>query len=89
MIQFDHVSKIYGQRAVVDDISFKINKGEFITLLGTSGSGKTTTLKMINHLLEPSKGRFPLRAKTYRGLTRLNTAAILVMWFKKSGFSPI
>ena len=57
MIQFDHVSKIYGQRAVVDDISFKINKGEFITILGTSGSGKTTTLKMINRLLEPSKGK--------------------------------
>ncbi|MGT2928768.1 ABC transporter ATP-binding protein [Streptococcus dentasini] len=57
MIQFDHVSKVYNDKTVVDDVTFTIEKGEFITILGSSGSGKTTTLKMINRLIEPSKGR--------------------------------
>lgn len=57
MISFDHVSKVYGDKAVVDDISLAIDKGEFITILGTSGSGKTTTLKMINKLITPSSGQ--------------------------------
>lgn len=57
MIQFDHVSKVYQEKAVVDDISLSIQEGEFITILGTSGSGKTTTLKMINRLIEPTAGK--------------------------------
>ncbi len=57
IIHFDHVSKLYNGKAVVDDVSFTIEKGEFITILGSSGSGKTTTLKMINRLIEPSKGK--------------------------------
>lgn len=56
IIQFDHVSKLYDGKAVVDDINFTIEKGEFITILGTSGSGKTTTLKMINKLITASQG---------------------------------
>ncbi len=56
IIQFDHVSKLYDDKAVVDDINFTIEKGEFITILGTSGSGKTTTLKMINKLITASQG---------------------------------
>lgn len=55
MIQFDHVSKIYQDKAVVDDISLTIQEGELITILGTSGSGKTTTLKMMNRLVEDRK----------------------------------
>ncbi|CQR25733.1 choline/proline/glycine betaine ABC uptake transporter ATP-binding protein [Streptococcus varani] len=57
MIQFDHVSKIYQDKAVVDDISLTIQEGELITILGTSGSGKTTTLKMMNRLVEATSGK--------------------------------
>ncbi|MFD0845253.1 ATP-binding cassette domain-containing protein [Streptococcus saliviloxodontae] len=56
MIKFEHVSKSYQNKTVVDDISLTIDQGEFITILGTSGSGKTTTLKMLNRLIEPTKG---------------------------------
>ena len=42
---------------MVDQISLSIQKGEFITILGTSGSGKTTTLKMINRLIDPTSGQ--------------------------------
>lgn len=68
MIQFDHVSKYYQERAVVDDISLTIQEGEFITILGTSGSGKTTILKMINRLIEPSQGKIFFDGQDIAGL---------------------
>ena len=44
IIAFQEVSKIYQEKTVVDQVSLAIHKGEFITILGTSGSGKTTTI---------------------------------------------
>ena len=55
-IQFEHVSKIYGEVAAVHDISFAIAPGTLVTLLGPSGCGKTTTLRMIAGLELPSRG---------------------------------
>lgn len=55
-IQFQHVQKKYGQMVIIPDLSFEIKTGEFITILGSSGSGKTTTLKMTNQLLKPTDG---------------------------------
>ena len=57
MIQFENVSKVYGEKTVVQPLDVSIQKGEFITILGTSGSGKTTLLKMINKLIEPTTGK--------------------------------
>jgi osmoprotectant transport system ATP-binding protein len=56
MISFQNVIKNFGNRKAVDDISFEVKEGENIVLLGTSGSGKTTTLRMINRLTEASSG---------------------------------
>lgn len=56
MIEFKHVSKKYGNKIAVDDVSFKINEGEFFVLIGPSGCGKTTTLKMINRLIPLTGG---------------------------------
>ncbi len=56
MIEVKNLTKSLNQGKVVDDISFTAKKGETIIILGTSGSGKTTTLKMINHLISPDKG---------------------------------
>src|SRR5665213_2492290 len=57
MIRIDQLSKSFGQTTAVDNISFEVNEHENMVLLGTSGCGKTTTLKMINRLIEPSSGR--------------------------------
>lgn len=57
MIELRQVSKSYGEKTVVDKVNLTIEKGEFVTILGTSGSGKTTILKMMNRLLEPSEGQ--------------------------------
>lgn len=56
MIKFEAVSKLYGDKKAVDNVSFNINEGEFFVLIGPSGCGKTTTLKMINRLIPLSEG---------------------------------
>lgn len=58
MIEFQHVSKFYkGGKVAVDDINLSFDKGEFICFIGTSGSGKTTSMRMINRMTDPSKGK--------------------------------
>lgn len=58
LIEFQHVSKIYkGNKIAVDDINLSFDQGEFICFIGTSGSGKTTSMRMINRMTDPSKGK--------------------------------
>ncbi len=56
MIALEQVSKLYRQTKAVDNISFTVNEGQTVVLLGTSGCGKTTTLRMVNRLIDPSAG---------------------------------
>jgi osmoprotectant transport system ATP-binding protein len=56
MISVQQLSKHYGNIKAVDQISFEVNEHENLILLGTSGCGKTTTLKMLNRLIEPTSG---------------------------------
>ncbi|AMR31249.1 glycine/betaine ABC transporter ATP-binding protein [Mucilaginibacter sp. PAMC 26640] len=56
MIKVEHLVKIFNTTKAVDDISFEVAEGETLVLLGTSGCGKTTTLKMLNRLIEPDSG---------------------------------
>jgi osmoprotectant transport system ATP-binding protein len=56
MIEFERVVKIIGGRRIVDDVSFHVPAGEICALVGSSGAGKTTTLKMVNRLVPVSSG---------------------------------
>ncbi|MGO2259765.1 MAG: ABC transporter ATP-binding protein [Hafnia alvei] len=56
MIHFKHVNKYFAGRPAVEDLSLHIAEGEFTVLIGTSGSGKSTTLKMINRLIDHDSG---------------------------------
>jgi len=56
MIKVSGLAKTFGNIKAVDDISFDVLEGENLVLLGTSGCGKTTTLKMINRLIDPDAG---------------------------------
>ena len=55
-VRFDTVTKLFGQRAAVDQLTLAIDEGEFVVLLGPSGCGKTTTLRMLAGLEEATSG---------------------------------
>src|SRR5574344_1588621 len=55
-IRTENLVKIYGDRTVVNDISFNVNKGEVVGLLGPNGAGKTTTFYMVVGLVKPNQG---------------------------------
>ena len=57
MIEVAGLARRYGGAVAVADVSFEVEAGEMLALVGDSGSGKTTTLKMINRLVEPDAGR--------------------------------
>ena len=61
MIHAEHLTKYYDQFAAVKDVSFRVEKGETLALIGTSGSGKTTVLKMLNGLIPRSSGEISIR----------------------------
>lgn len=63
IIRFEHISKTYGENGVLQDFNLDIRKGEFLTVIGSSGSGKTTMLKLINGLSVPTSGRILIEGK--------------------------
>jgi len=66
MIEAKNITKKFKQQIAVDDISFNVNEGENFVLLGTSGCGKTTTLKMLNRLIEPTGGEIFINQKNIK-----------------------
>lgn len=68
MIEFKEVSRAFNGKAAVSDLSLTVAEGEFCVLLGTSGSGKSTTLKMINRLVEFDSGEIRFAGESIRQL---------------------
>ncbi len=55
-VEVNHITKTYGNRAVVNDVSFTVNQGEILGLIGPNGAGKTTTIRMIMDIIKPDSG---------------------------------
>jgi osmoprotectant transport system ATP-binding protein len=68
MIIVDRVVKLFGNNKAVDDISFEVKEGENVVLLGTSGCGKTTTLRMINRLTDVTTGNIFVAQKNIKDI---------------------
>jgi osmoprotectant transport system ATP-binding protein len=63
-VELRNVGYSLDQRQIVSDVSFKVARGETLVLLGRSGAGKTTILKLINRLLEPSTGEVLIEGRS-------------------------
>lgn len=88
MIELCHLTKNYDGLPVVRDVSFTVNEGESIALVGGSGSGKTTTLKMINRLVEPSSGHVLIDGQNSRSLPPHELRRRIGYVFQKIGLFP-
>jgi ABC-2 type transport system ATP-binding protein len=60
MIRAESLTRVYGDHTAVDQVSFEINKGEIVGLLGHNGAGKTTIMKMLTGFLEPTAGQIEI-----------------------------
>ena len=69
MLTASHLTRRFGERVAVDDVSFALERGEIFALLGPNGAGKTTTLRMLAGLIAPSSGEVRVGGET---LTRRN-----------------
>ncbi|MGN0072155.1 MAG: ABC transporter ATP-binding protein [Atopobiaceae bacterium] len=70
-IEYRDVSKSYGDTPVLSHFNLKVAKGEFVTFIGTSGSGKTTALKMVNGLVEPTSGEVLVNGEDIRSQDKI------------------
>ena len=68
MVTLKNVVKLFENTRAVDGISFEVKEGENAVLLGTSGCGKTTTLRMINRLIEPTSGTIQVAGKNINSI---------------------
>ena len=62
-IEFQNISFAYGERPIISDINFTINHGESVAIMGGSGCGKTTLLRLITRQLQPNSGRIFINGK--------------------------
>lgn len=66
-IEYEHISKQYGNQEIIHDLNLTVPAGEFVTIIGSSGCGKTTILKMVNGLVIPSSGRVLVEGEDIKG----------------------
>jgi putative lysine transport system ATP-binding protein len=67
ILRLDHLEKTFGTHQVLRDISFSVNKGDVISIIGSSGSGKSTMLRCVNLLEEPTGGKIIFEGKDISG----------------------
>ena len=80
MLEVNQLTRWYGEFKAVDNVSFKIGKGEIVGLLGHNGAGKTTIMKMLSGYLEPNAGSITING--------MNTATELKPIQRKLGYLP-
>src|SRR5713226_9819083 len=66
MLETDHLSRVVSGKRLVDDITVRVQKGEVLAVVGPSGSGKSSFLRLLNRLDEPTSGTVYLEGRDYR-----------------------
>ncbi len=88
MIQLEALTRRFDGQRAVDAVSLQVAEGEMLVLLGGSGSGKTTTLKMINRLIEPTSGRVLLSGEDVAGMKPHELRRRIGYVFQRIGLFP-
>jgi phospholipid/cholesterol/gamma-HCH transport system ATP-binding protein len=76
MIRFDNVSKRFGNKSVLNNISFEVEKGETFFIVGLSGAGKSVTLKHMIKLLEPTEGAVFIKEESLRTVSSADLSRV-------------
>ena len=88
-LSIKNLTKIYsGNKKAVDNISLNIESGEFIAFIGTSGSGKTTALRMINRMIEPTEGSIEMNGKDVRSMSPVELRRSIGYVIQQIGLMP-
>lgn len=88
MITLRNLTKTYGDTVAVRDLSLDVRAGELLVLLGTSGCGKTTTLKMINRLVEPTAGTVLIDGRPHAAVAPVELRRSIGYVFQGIGLFP-
>ena len=88
-LSIKNLTKIYsGNKKAVDNISLNIESGEFVAFIGTSGSGKTTALRMINRMIEPTEGSIEMNGKDVRNMNPVELRRSIGYVIQQIGLMP-
>ena len=88
MIEFTNVSKSYKDKLILRDINMTFSSGEFFAIIGSSGCGKTTLLKMINKLLPMDRGDIIIDGKSIREIPDIKLRREIVYVVQEGGLFP-
>lgn len=88
MIQFERITKTYKTKQVLSDISFEIDKGSLVAIIGESGCGKTTLLKMINRLVKITKGTIRIEGKDIQEMDEVALRRNIGYVIQQTGLFP-
>ncbi|MGW7832662.1 betaine/proline/choline family ABC transporter ATP-binding protein [Staphylococcus xylosus] len=89
MLSIKNLSKVYGGgKKAADNISLEVESGEFIAFIGTSGSGKTTALRMINRMIEATEGQITINGKDVRKMNPVELRRKIGYVIQQIGLMP-
>ena len=70
ILSIESLSKSFGYRKILENISFSIHSGEFVILIGNNGAGKSTLLRIVSSLMKPTKGDIFFRGINQKEILR-------------------
>ncbi len=88
MIEFKNVKKSYKNNIILENFNLKIDEGDLVVLIGSSGCGKTTLLKMINRLIETTSGEILVNGKNIKGVDPINLRRSIGYVIQQTGLFP-
>jgi len=89
LIEFNNISKIYpGNKVAVKDINMSFDSGEFVVFIGTSGSGKTTCMRMINRMINPTSGEILIDGKNIMDMNEVDLRRQIGYVIQQVGLMP-